>query len=155
MLRNVLGVLDMPFRKVLGVPHQRKTPPLVALQIFCKIICISSIILILNYKNLTEDNFSLLFINKQERKIIIDTNRFLDIIEIRFTFLNMETWWYITPLASQLIRQQVGGFFFDVGLLRPCKNACRGRRGRCKARLGHCIACLGRCKACQIGRAHV
>ena len=36
----------------------------------------------------------------------------------------MKVWWYTTPLASQLIRQQVGGFFFDVGLLRPCKNAC-------------------------------
>ena len=35
MLRNVLGmlrnVLDMPFCKVLGVPHRRKTPPLAAL----------------------------------------------------------------------------------------------------------------------------
>ena len=56
MLGNVLGLLGMPFRKVLGVPHQRKTPPLVALQIFCKIICISSIILILNYKNLNLNN---------------------------------------------------------------------------------------------------
>ena len=34
--------------------------------------------------------------------------------------LAWETWWYTTPLASQLIRQQVGGYFFDVGLLRPC-----------------------------------
>ena len=25
-----------------------------------------------------------------------------------------------TPLASQLIRKQVGGFIFDVGLLGPC-----------------------------------
>ena len=25
-----------------------------------------------------------------------------------------------------------GGFFFDVGLLGPCKYACRGRRGRAK-----------------------
>ena len=60
------------------------------------------------------------------------------------------TWWYTTPLASQLIRQQVGegGVFFDVGLLGPCKNACRGRRGHCQARLGRYIACLGRCKAC-------
>ena len=30
------------------------------------------------------------------------------------------TWWYITPLVSQLIRQQGGGFLFDVGLLGPC-----------------------------------
>ena len=56
MLGNVLGLLGMPFRKVLGVPHRRKTPPLAALQIFCKIICISSIILILNYKNLNLNN---------------------------------------------------------------------------------------------------
>ena len=29
-------------------------------------------------------------------------------------------WWYTTPLPSQLIRQQVEGVFFDVGLLGPC-----------------------------------
>ena len=46
------------------------------------------------------------------------------------------------PLASQLIRQQVGGFIFDVGLLGPCEKACRGR----------CEACLGRCEACRGGR---
>ena len=34
----------------------------------------------------------------------------------------MEAWWYTTPLASQLIRQQVGGYFFDVGLLGPCEK---------------------------------
>ena len=33
-----------------------------------------------------------------------------------------ETWWYTTPLASQLIRQQVREFFFDVGLLGPCEK---------------------------------
>ena len=27
-----------------------------------------------------------------------------------------------TPLALQLIRQQVGGFLFDVRLLGPCKS---------------------------------
>ena len=32
----------------------------------------------------------------------------------------IEAWWYTTPLASQLIRKQVGGFIFDVGLLGPC-----------------------------------
>ena len=32
------------------------------------------------------------------------------------------TWWYTTPLTSQLIRQQVRGFLFDMGLLRPCKS---------------------------------
>ena len=32
----------------------------------------------------------------------------------------LEAWWYTTPLASQLIRKQVGGFIFDVGLLGPC-----------------------------------
>ena len=31
MLGNVLGVLGMPFRKVLGVPHRRKTLSLAAL----------------------------------------------------------------------------------------------------------------------------
>ena len=31
--------------------------------------------------------------------------------------------WYTTPLASQLIRQKVGGFSFDVGLQRMrCKR---------------------------------
>ena len=58
----------------------------------------------------------------------------------------MEAWWYTTPLASQLIRQQVGGFFFDVRLLGPCENACQGR---CQACLGHYKACLKRCKACR------
>ena len=56
----------------------------------------------------------------------------------------IEARWYTTPFASQLIRQQVGGFFFDVGLLGPCEYACRGRRGRCKACLGRCEACRGR-----------
>ena len=63
----------------------------------------------------------------------------------------LQTWWYTTPLASQLIRQQVGGFFFDVGLLGPCEKACRGGRGRCKACLGRYEACRGgqgRCQAC-------
>ena len=32
----------------------------------------------------------------------------------------MKAWWYTTPLASQLIRKQVRGFIFDVGLLGPC-----------------------------------
>ena len=54
-----------------------------------------------------------------------------------------ETWWYTIPLALQLIRQQLGGFFFDVGLLGPCEKACRGCRGRCEACLGRCQACLG------------
>ena len=62
-----------------------------------------------------------------------------------------ETWWYTTPLASQLIRQQVGGFIFDVGLLGHCEKACRGGQGRCQACLGRCEACRGgrgRCQAC-------
>ena len=69
-----------------------------------------------------------------------------------------ETQWYTTPLASQLIRQQVGGFFFDVGLVGPCKNACRGRRERCKhaqdvAKYAQDVAkhaenVRGRCQAC-------
>ena len=60
----------------------------------------------------------------------------------------MEAWWYTTPLASQLIRQQVGGVFFDVGLLGPSEKACRGGRWRCQACLGRCKACPGRCKTC-------
>ena len=32
----------------------------------------------------------------------------------------MRAWWYTTLLTSQLIRKQVGGFIFDVGLLGPC-----------------------------------
>ena len=48
------------------------------------------------------------------------------------------------PLASQLIRQQVGGVFFDVELLGPCEKACRGGRGRCEA----CLGGRGRCQAC-------
>ena len=59
-----------------------------------------------------------------------------------------ETWWYTIPLALQLIRQQLGGFFSDVGLLGPCEKACRGCRGRCEACLGRCEACRGRCQAC-------
>ena len=53
----------------------------------------------------------------------------------------MEAWWYTTPLASQLIRQQVEGVFFDVGLLRPYKSMPRTLRTL--------QACLGRCKACR------
>ena len=34
----------------------------------------------------------------------------------------MDAWWYTTLLTSQLIRQQVEGFFFDVRLLGPCKK---------------------------------
>ena len=34
----------------------------------------------------------------------------------------MEAWWYTIFFASQLIRQQVGEFFFDVGFLGPCKS---------------------------------
>ena len=64
----------------------------------------------------------------------------------------LQTWWYTTPLPSQLIRQQVGGFSFDVGLLGPCKKACRGGRGRCKACLGRYEACLGRYEACRGGQ---
>ena len=56
----------------------------------------------------------------------------------------LEAWWYTTSLALQLIRQQLGGFFSDVGLLGPCEKACRGCLGRCKACLGRCEACRGR-----------
>ena len=40
----------------------------------------------------------------------------------------MEAWWYTTPLASHLIRQQVGGFLFNVGLLGPCKSMPRSAK---------------------------
>ena len=72
MLCNVLGILGMLFRKVLGVPHRRNPPPSCCL-ISCKA------------KGIVYHQVSY-----------------------------MEAWWYTTPLASQLIRQQVGGFFFDV-----------------------------------------
>ena len=39
---------------------------------------------------------------------------------------SQETWWYTTPFASQLIRQKVEGFSFDVGCLGRYK-ACLGR----------------------------
>ena len=39
-----------------------------------------------------------------------------------------KTWWYTTPLTSQLIRQQVGGFLFDVRLLRPCGSMPRSAK---------------------------
>ena len=71
-----------------------------------------------------------------------------NVLGMRCNVLGMETWWYTTLLTSQLIRQQVGEFFFDVGLLGPCKKACRGGRGRCKACLGRCEACRGHCQAC-------
>ena len=71
------------------------------------------------------------------------------------------TWWYTTPLASQLIRQQVGGgFLFDVGLLGPCRSMSRSTKDLAKhakdlakhaenvakhaeVRRGRCQACLG------------
>ena len=40
----------------------------------------------------------------------------------------MEAWWYTTPLASHLIRQQVGEFLFNVGLLGPCKSMPRSAK---------------------------
>ena len=44
-----------------------------------------------------------------------------------------ETWWYTTPLASRLIRQQVrGGFLFDVGLLGPCRSMPRSAKDLAK-----------------------
>ena len=43
-----------------------------------------------------------------------------------------DTWWYTTPLTSQLIRQQVGGFLFDVRLLGPCKKHVEISQGCCK-----------------------
>ena len=65
----------------------------------------------------------------------------------------MEAWWYATLLASQLIRQQVGGFLFDVGLLGPCRSMPRSAKDLAKhakdiakhAEVGRerCQACLG------------
>ena len=40
----------------------------------------------------------------------------------------MEVWWYTILLASQLIRQQVGGFLFDVGRLERCKSMPRSAK---------------------------
>ena len=40
----------------------------------------------------------------------------------------LEAWWYTTPLTSQLIRQQLGGFLFNVGLLGPCKSMPRSAK---------------------------
>ena len=53
-----------------------------------------------------------------------------------------EAWWYTTPLASQLIRKQVGGFIFDVGLLGPCGK--HAEEAEDVARVAK--ACLGRCQ---------
>ena len=38
------------------------------------------------------------------------------------SFIYMEVWWYITPLVSQLIRQQVGGFFLRCGTPRTLRK---------------------------------
>ena len=57
-----------------------------------------------------------------------------------------EVSWYTTPLASQLIRQQMGGGggFFDVGLLGPCKSMPRSAKDLAK----HAEVGRGRCQAC-------
>ena len=62
-----------------------------------------------------------------------------------------ETWWYATPLTSQLIRQQVGGFLFDVGLLGPCKSMPRSAKDLAKHAedvAKHAEVGRGRCQAC-------
>ena len=41
-------------------------------------------------------------------------------------------WWYTTPLASQLIRQQVGGFSIQCGTLRTLQKHAEVGQGRCK-----------------------
>ena len=62
-----------------------------------------------------------------------------------FFTLYIETWWYTTPLASQLIRKQVGGFIFDVGLLGPCGK--HAEEAEDVASMPRTLqACLGRCK---------
>ena len=63
----------------------------------------------------------------------------------------MEAWWYTTPLASQLIRQQVRGFLFDVGLLGPCKSMSRWTKDLAKHAKDiakHAEVSRGRCQAC-------
>ena len=80
MLRNVLGILGMLFRKVLGVPHRRKTPP------------------------------SCYLISCKAKGIVYHQVSY------------MEAWWYTTPLASQLIRQQVGGGFLRCGTPRTLRK---------------------------------
>ena len=68
----------------------------------------------------------------------------------------MDVWWYTILLASQLIRQQVGGFLFDVGRLERCKSMPRSAKDIAKhaedvakhaeVGRGHCQACLECCK---------
>ena len=59
-----------------------------------------------------------------------------------------ETWWYTTPLTSQLIRQQVVGFLFDVGFLGPCRSMPRSAKDLAKhAEVGR--GPRGRCQACE------
>ena len=70
----------------------------------------------------------------------------------------MEAWWYTTPLASQLIRQQMGGFLFDVGLLGPCRSMPRSAKDLAKHAKDlakhaedvtkHAEVGRGRCQAC-------
>ena len=44
----------------------------------------------------------------------------------------MEAWWYTTPLASQFIRQQVGGVSLQCGTPRTLQKHAEVSRGRCK-----------------------
>ena len=71
---------------------------------------------------------------------------------------SIEVWWYTTPLTSQLIRQQVGGFLFDMGLLGPCKSMPRWAKDLAKHAKDiakhaedvakHAEIGQGRCQAC-------
>ena len=113
-----------------------------------------------------------MFINKQERKIIIDTNRFLDIIEIQFTFLSkvrfdcrigvafgLSTLYF--PQYGNLVvhysldftvyKAASGGVFLRCGTPRTLRKGMPKRPRTLQAYLGHCKACLGgrgRCQAC-------
>ena len=61
----------------------------------------------------------------------------------------LEAQWYTIPLTSQFIKQQVGGFLFDVRLLEPCKSMPRSARDVAKHAQDVAKTCLGRCKACR------
>ena len=107
MLGNVLGrprhalqrlkhALQRPwptsacFCKVLGVPHQRETPPTCCL------------------------------ISYETKGVVYHQVSY------------MEAWWYTTPLASQLIRQQVGGISLRCGTPRTLQKHAEVGQGRCK-----------------------
>ena len=75
----------------------------------------------------------------------------LSFTKIVCTLPYIEAWWYTTPLTSQFIRQQVGGFLFDVGLLGPCRSMPRSAKDLAKHAndlAKHAKVSRGRCQAC-------